>query len=125
MRGGKRQGAGRKPGPVSAAKRQLAEKARDIADGALKTLDEIHRDRDAPHSARVSAATAILDRAYGRPPQSMEHTGKDGAPLAFVDLTKATDDQLSALESLFGPLAGPGDNADGDPTGEGTATARS
>ncbi|MCW2309706.1 hypothetical protein [Rhodobium gokarnense] len=109
---------------MSAAKRQLSEKARGLADGALKTLNDIHKDRKAPHSARVSAATAILDRAYGRPPQSLEHTGKDGAPLAFVDLTKATDDQLSALESFFGPLAGSGDDAEGDPTGEGKAPTR-
>jgi|GEM_PF-6805856 len=38
-------------------------------------------DRKAPHSARVAACCAILDRGYGRPAQQLEHTGKDGTPL--------------------------------------------
>jgi hypothetical protein len=29
----------------------------------------------------VSAATALLDRGYGKPRQSLEHTGKDGGPV--------------------------------------------
>ena len=32
-------------------------------------------------AARVSAAVAILDRGYGRPPQSVEATSKDGGPI--------------------------------------------
>ncbi|MDR3087790.1 MAG: hypothetical protein LBU45_07560 [Azoarcus sp.] len=31
--------------------------------------------------ARVSAANALLDRAYGRPQQALELTGKDGGPV--------------------------------------------
>lgn len=81
--GGKRPGAGRKPGKVGKAKRALAEMARDHADAALQTLAEIHADPDAPHASRVSAATAILDRAFGRPHQAVEHTGKDGVALTL------------------------------------------
>lgn len=82
--GGKRPGAGRRPGKVGAAKRALSEMAQDHAQAALNTLAEILGDRDAPASARVSAATAILDRAYGKPPQAMEHSGVDGAPIQAV-----------------------------------------
>lgn len=82
QRGGKRQGAGRKPGKVGQAKRQLMDMAKDHAEAALKTLADIAEDNEAPHSARVSAATAILDRAYGRPPQSMTVGNPDGSAFA-------------------------------------------
>ena len=81
MRGGKRPGAGRKPGEVTKAKRELAEMAKDHAEAALDTLVSIHKNSDQPASARVAAASAILDRGYGKPPQSLEHTGKDGKDL--------------------------------------------
>jgi hypothetical protein len=29
----------------------------------------------------VSAATALLDRGYGKPVQAMEHSGPDGEPI--------------------------------------------
>jgi len=82
QRGGKRLGAGRKPGKVSAAKRELSEMAKEHAQGALETLVAVHQDKEAPHAARVSAANAILDRAYGKPPQAL--TGKDGESLTFT-----------------------------------------
>ena len=77
-RGGRRPGAGRKKGKVSEAKRELAEMAREHAEAALNTLVEIATG-DCAASARVSAATAILDRAYGKPPQALEHSAKGGS----------------------------------------------
>lgn len=68
--GGARPGAGRKPGAVSAAKKEIAAEAKEHAEAALATLAEIMADSEAPHSARVSAANAILDRGYGKPHQS-------------------------------------------------------
>jgi hypothetical protein len=47
--------------------------AKEHAETALLTLVEI-ADGEAPASARVSAAIAILDRAYGKPPQALEHS---------------------------------------------------
>ena len=75
--GGKRARAGRKPGPVSAAKRELADLAKAHAAAALQTLVSIHSDTEQSAAARVSAAVAILDRGYGRPAQMLAHTGKD------------------------------------------------
>lgn len=109
QRGGKREGAGRRPGRVSAAKRALAEMARDHAEGALETLASIHADKTQPASARVSAATAILDRAYGKPPQALEHTGKDGGPITTAtvfDLSKMTDAELEAYRTLAASTKG-------------------
>ncbi len=72
-RGGSRPGAGRKKGKVSETKRALAEMAKEHAEVALLTLVEIATG-DGAASARVSAAVAILDRAYGKPPQALEHS---------------------------------------------------
>jgi hypothetical protein len=79
-RGGARPGAGRKPGKVGAAKRALAEMAKDYAQDALRTLAQIATSGES-EAARVSAATALLDRAYGRPPQSLAIGNPDGSPL--------------------------------------------
>jgi hypothetical protein len=77
-RGGARPGAGRKRGKVSAAKGALAEMAKEHAEAALDTLVEIAKGSNAA-SARVSAATAILDRAYGKPTQALEHSAPDNS----------------------------------------------
>lgn len=79
--GGTRPGAGRPPGKVSAAKRALADMAKGHAEKALQTLVDIAQDKESPAAARVSAATAILDRGYGKPPQSIEHGGEGGGPV--------------------------------------------
>ena len=77
--GGPRPGAGRKPGKVSKAKLDIAERAKTHGEAALLTLAEIMQDTDAPHNARVSAANALLDRGYGRPMQAVDHTSTDGS----------------------------------------------
>ena len=83
QRGGKRAGAGRKPGSVSKAKRDLMAKAKDHADAALATLVEVMQDRKAPPQARISAANSVLDRAYGKPIQATVEVPPDKAPQAF------------------------------------------
>lgn len=79
-RGGVRLGAGRKKGKVGEAKRALAEMAKEHAELALLTLVEVATG-DGAASARVSAAVAILDRAYGKPVQALEHSASSN-PLA-------------------------------------------
>jgi hypothetical protein len=76
--GGKRDGAGRKQGAVSQAKRDLAEMAKDHAEVALNVLVSIAQSGES-EGARVSAANAILDRAYGKPPQALDHKSSDGS----------------------------------------------
>ena len=55
---------------------RILEAVRDIAREsttlAIETLRTIAADTDAPHAARVSAATALLDRAWGKPMQGHE-----------------------------------------------------
>lgn len=76
--GGKREGAGRKTGVVSQAKRDLADMAKDHAETALNVLVSIAKAGES-EGARVSAANAILDRAYGKPPQALDHKSSDGS----------------------------------------------
>lgn len=74
--GGAREGAGRKPGAVSKAKIDIAERAKTHGEAALRTLVDVMQDNEAPHSARVSAANAILDRGFGKPMQAISHSGE-------------------------------------------------
>ena len=103
-RGGKREGAGRKRGskdtrprssPVIIAsaqeKRELREAAREFTDDALKTLAQICNEGQS-EAARVSAASAILDRGYGKPVQQVE----SGSPGDF-DVKRMTNEELEAV----------------------------
>jgi hypothetical protein len=53
------------------------------------------RNERAPPAARLGAANALLDRAHGRPPQSIAHG------IATYDLGKLSDHQLDVLEELM------------------------
>lgn len=121
-RGGPRPGAGRPSGARSRATKQakatLSELAQKHTATALQVLVDVAKKGES-ESARVAAANAILDRAYGKPSQSHEHTGRGGGPMQFVDLTKLSGDELAQLEAIFGPLAGPGDDDAPDQAGEG------
>src|SRR5690348_215666 len=52
--------------------------ARSHTRTAINALVGVMKAKDATHAARVSAATAILDRGWGRPPQALEN-GDNGA----------------------------------------------
>ncbi|AVA20666.1 hypothetical protein [Rhizobium sp. NXC24] len=99
QRGGKREGAGRKSGGVSQAKKDIAQMAKVHAVDALNTLAKIAKSGES-ESARVSAANALLDRAYGRPMQSHQVTGKDGGPLEHnhkITASDLSDDELANI----------------------------
>lgn len=109
--GGKRPGAGRKPGHVSKAKLDIAERAKTHGDAALRTLASIMADADAPHSARVSAANAILDRGYGKPPQALDHSSSDGTMTPrSIDASKLSTGTLREILGVMdeAPEADPG-----------------
>ena len=48
---------------------------------AIKVALEILNDIDKPPASRIKAAEVILDRGYGKAPQSL--TGEDGKPLTI------------------------------------------
>lgn len=61
--------------------RSLSDLAKDHTQAAIDTLIEVATDKAAPSAARVGAASAILDRGWGKPMQSVELTGEDGGPV--------------------------------------------
>lgn len=92
--GGPRPGAGRKPGKVSKAKLDIAERAKTHGASALAVLLEVMKDREAPHSSRIAAATAMLDRGFGRPTQTV--AGDPDAPLAVSGVVRVVIDPREA-----------------------------
>jgi hypothetical protein len=86
-RGGKRKGAGRPAGShdiaTSAQKGEIGGVARTHAAAAVNALVAIVTSGQS-EATRVSAAVAILDRGYGRPAQSLEHSGPAGSPVQII-----------------------------------------
>jgi len=87
-RGGKRPGAGRKPGSKNKTTTEvglrLAEMAAEYTPQALQTLAEIMQDKDATATARVAAANSILDRAHGKPVPVAPDPGTIEPPAPFT-----------------------------------------
>lgn len=94
--GGKREGAGRPTGRRNAAtieqKATLTELAQQYTGIALKALQEVAA--TGSDSARVAAATALLDRAYGKPRQTVDMAGEDGGPIQ-VNIVRYSGDHAS------------------------------
>jgi hypothetical protein len=57
---------------------EVKELAREHTAEAIHTLVSIMSHPKAAPAARVSAANALLDRGYGKPPQHQHITGEDG-----------------------------------------------
>jgi hypothetical protein len=70
--------------------------ARKFSGLAVDTLVELTKDNHAD-STRCAAATALLDRGYGRPAQSLDlHLSADAITKRLSDMTDA---ELAALEA--------------------------
>lgn len=68
---------------------EVRDLARAHTTAAINTLVSIATNRRAPAAARVSAASALLDRGYGRPEQALHHGG--GAEFALTISAPAAD----------------------------------
>lgn len=64
-----------RPRHVNADGKTVAELARDHTGTALSALVRVIEDQGSPPSAVVSAATALLDRGWGRPKQEVGPVG--------------------------------------------------
>ena len=69
---------------------EIRDLARTHAEDAIAALAEIATDRSGPPSARVSAASELLNRGYGRPPQAV----------AIAGASSLADQHLEALKLL-------------------------
>ena len=76
--GGKREGAGRKPGVPNKLTQSMKEKAAKHGDAALAKLVELLASED--EAIRLRAANDLLDRGFGKPAQV--HQGDEsGGPM--------------------------------------------
>jgi len=93
-RGGFRKGVSGNPGgrPRAVASLQLA--ARAHMHTALKVLLDIAK-KGKSEASRVAAATALLDRGFGRPVQSLEMTMDAG--LISKKISELTDAELAII----------------------------
>jgi hypothetical protein len=82
-RGGRRAGAGRPKGRKDAKTLEIEAAAKKHAGDALAALAFIAKHGESER-ARVAAATALLDRGYGKPRQAVEHSGEGGGPLVVT-----------------------------------------
>ena len=86
------------PDPTAADRRiipNMVVEARRYSALAIDTLVELTKD-NYPGSTRFNAATALLDRGFGRPAQSLDlHLSADAITKRLSDMTDA---ELAALE---------------------------
>jgi hypothetical protein len=67
--------------------------ARELTPVAMDTLKQVMKDPKAPAAARVGAATAVLDRGWGRPEQTVN------ANVSVFD--QLNDEEQKALLAVF------------------------
>lgn len=79
---------GRKKGTPNKATASIRDAAREYTETALETLASVMKDEAQPAAARVSASNAILDRAYGKPPQAIVGGDDDDNPAFTVNIVK-------------------------------------
>lgn len=102
-------------------KSRVAEKAEWSAAerlNALKRISDAAEEKD-PRVA-VSAIAEANKMQGAHAPAKHQHSGPNGGPIQTVDLSNLSNDDLTRLEAIFGPLAGSsGDDDEGDTSGEG------
>lgn len=96
----------------------VREIARQHTPEAMEILVSIMRHHKTPPAARAMACNSIIDRAYGKAPQAIEHSGH----ISALDVTKLTDEQLDAIAALVTPAL-TGQHSGVDSVGEGAAPA--
>ena len=67
---------------MAKAPTEIRSLARSHTETALKVLAGIMQESESPAAARVSAASALLDRGWGKPSQPI--AGDDEAPLKLI-----------------------------------------
>lgn len=118
--GGRRPGAGRRKGSLTAKTRAIAEQASAEGLTPLEVMLKAMQMHVKAGRWDQAAAQAKDAAPYMHPKlAAVQHTGRDGGPIAVADLSKLSNDQLATLEAVFGPLAGSGDDDGSDPGGEG------
>jgi hypothetical protein len=80
---------------------EVRELAREHTETALATLAEISENKKLSPSARVAAATALLDRGYGKPTQPLDHELKNDHRPAREKTTAELDADVLPFAKAF------------------------
>lgn len=95
---GFKKGQSGNPGGRPKAFVEAIEAARGHVPAAIKMLAKLMQDPKASASARIAAASEILDRAIGKPPQAVQMSGPDEGP---IEHTIAPDADIAAALVQF------------------------
>jgi hypothetical protein len=82
---------------------RVKELARAHTSQAIETLVSIMTNHKAAPAARVSAANALLDRGYGKPPQHQHITGADG-PQYVASFTLSCSTVCAVVSTVSDPF---------------------
>lgn len=74
---------------------EVRELARAYTKQAVQTLHDVMTDEEQPGPARVSAASALLDRAAGKPTTPVEHSADDS-------LLGPPEDRIALITQILG-----------------------
>lgn len=99
--GGAREGAGRKPGKVSEAAEAARQRAEAHSGSALDVLAQLMADEAAPASARITAAKIILERAHGRPAQTVTLEELEPEEETKLDFSRLSDGALEEVRNML------------------------
>ncbi len=95
-RGGRRAGAGRKPGSLNKRTIEAVKTIGPVGERPIRVLVSAMEDRSVPWSCRIQAASLVADRAFGRAPQSV----------SFEVTRRLNDLTLDELRQFEARLAG-------------------
>lgn len=100
--GGKRDGAGRKPGSGNKASMALKEHARQYGPAIIDALAELAGlvgDKPAAsEQVRVAAMNILLDRGFGKAPQAI--TGENGEGPVLLDILSLIDGKTRGIPNV-------------------------
>ena len=85
-------------------KRAFTQACQGHSKEALTTLLEVMRNKKAPAAARVKASETILDRGWGKAPQTL--TVEDERDVTIFDFDKLTPEQIVAFQGILSVLNG-------------------
>lgn len=80
--------------------------ARAHTESAIKVLSGIMNETTAPHAARVSAASALMDRGWGKPTQPI--AGDDDGPIQIEMVRRIIVNSGNTDSGSLPPAAEPG-----------------
>ena len=91
---------GRQAGTPNKSTADMREAAQQYTADALQTLVDVMQDAGQPAAARISAATAILDRGHGKPQMHTETTLSTNANAPTrIELVAFESDYLKRLQA--------------------------